>query len=72
VAEMVNRIREAIKQKGIKNTYVIRKTGLSKSAFYDIMNGNAIPSLLNARLIADAIEVPLTELFPEQIEEGVS
>ncbi|MEG0772872.1 helix-turn-helix transcriptional regulator [Clostridium sp.] len=62
---MNNNIRQVIKEKGLKITHVITKTGLSKSSFYEIMNGNSMPSLENARIIANTIEVPLSELFPE-------
>lgn len=61
---MNNKIREIINSKGLKIVYVIEKTGLSKSYFYDIMNGKSIPSLINAAKIAEVLEVPLTELFP--------
>lgn len=61
---MNNKIREIISSKGLKIVYVIEKTGLSKSYFYDIMNGKSIPSLINAAKIAEVLEVPLTELFP--------
>jgi len=62
---MNNKIKETIQKKGMKTTYVIEKVGLSTSSFYEIMNGNAVPSLMNARKIADVLEVPLDKLFPE-------
>lgn len=62
---MNNRIKEIIQNKGMKTTYVIEKVGLSTSSFYEIMNGKAVPSLMNARKIADVLEVPLDKLFPE-------
>ena len=46
--------------------FVVEKVGLSTSSFYEIMNGKAVPSLRNARKIADALEVSLDELFPEE------
>lgn len=61
---MNNKIREIINNKGLKITYVIEKTGISKSHFYDIMNGKAVPSLTNAAKISEVLKVPLTELFP--------
>lgn len=62
---MNNRIKEIIQSKGMKTTYVIEKVGLSTSSFYEIMNGKAVPSLMNARKIADVLEISLSELFPE-------
>jgi len=62
-----NKIKECIDRKGLKTSFVLYKTGVSKSYFYDVMKGKTIPSLMNARKIADAIGVPLDELFPENI-----
>jgi len=64
---MSNKIRQAIKEKGLTISSVIAKSGLAKSSFYEIMNGNSIPSLENARNISKAIGVPLDELFPDKI-----
>lgn len=63
---MSNKIRQAIKEKGLKISYVIAETGLAKSSFYEVMNGKSIPSLENARTISRIIGVPLDELFPEE------
>jgi putative transcriptional regulator len=62
---MNNKIKEIIQNRGMKTIYVIEKVGLSTSSFYEIMNGRAVPSLMNARKIADVLEIPLDELFPE-------
>jgi len=62
---MNNKIKETIQKRGMKTTYVIEKVGVSTSSFYEIMNGKAVPSLMNARKIADVLEVPLDKLFPE-------
>jgi len=66
-----NNIRQAIEERGMKISFVIDKTGLAKSYFYDVMNGKSVPSLSNARKIADVLGVRLSELFPED-EEQVS
>mgnify|MGYP000984403905 CR=1 FL=1 len=68
---MQNNIRQAIEERGMKISFVIDKTGLAKSYFYDVMNGKSVPSLSNARKIADVLGVRLSELFPED-EEQVS
>lgn len=67
---MQNEIRAIIKKKGYKIVSVIKNTGLAKSSFYEIMNGNSIPSLENARKISEVLKVPLDELFPEDFNEG--
>lgn len=63
---MNNRIRQIIEKKGLKISHVISESGLAKSYFYDVMNGKSIPSLANARKIAEVIGVPLDELFPNE------
>lgn len=67
--KMSNKIRQAIEEKGLKISHVISETGLAKSSFYEVMNGNSIPSLENARTISRVIGVPLDELFPEGNKE---
>ncbi|WP_143314558.1 helix-turn-helix domain-containing protein [Clostridium sp. HBUAS56017] len=70
---MKNKIHEIIIENGLKVSYVIRKAGLAKSSFYEIMRGKAIPSLANARKISQALNKPLDEVFPNdnfKIEGG--
>ncbi len=61
---MENKIRDVIEAKSIKISDVIRKTGLSKSYFYDVLANNSVPSLVNARKIANALQVDIEDLFP--------
>lgn len=61
---MKNQIQKIIKENGLKVSFVIEKAGLAKSSFYEIMNGNAIPSLANARKICEVLNKPLDEVFP--------
>ncbi|MBT9132083.1 MAG: hypothetical protein DDT33_00593 [Firmicutes bacterium] len=61
---MENKIRGVLEAKSIKVSDVIRKTGLSKSYFYDVLANNSMPSLVNARKIADALQVNIEDLFP--------
>ena len=61
---MKNNIKKIIEDKGIKTSYVIRKCGVSRSSFYEIMNGKSVPSLLNARKIALALGETLEDVFP--------
>jgi transcriptional regulator with XRE-family HTH domain len=64
VKKMENNIRQAIKNKNLKISEVIEQTGLSKSYFYDVLNGKSVPTLTNAIKISKVIGVPLEELFP--------
>lgn len=61
---MLNNIRKIISDKRLKVTDVITQTELSKSYFYDVMNGESIPTLKVARRIAEVIKEPLDEVFP--------
>ncbi|MBY6881928.1 XRE family transcriptional regulator [Clostridium botulinum] len=63
---MSNKIKQVIQEKGLKISYIITTTGLAKSSFYEIMNGNSIPGLKNARAISRAVGVSLDELFPDE------
>ena len=55
-----------LEKNGLKITFVIEKTGISKSHFYEIMNGRAIPSLKNAIKISEVLKVSLKEIFPNE------
>ena len=61
---MENKIRQEIDERGLKISFILRKTDLSKSYFYDVMKGKTVPSLIKARKIAETIGVSLEELFP--------
>ncbi|KMT21569.1 helix-turn-helix transcriptional regulator [Clostridium cylindrosporum] len=61
---MENNIKKTINEKGIKTSYVIEKSGISRSSFYEIMNGNSVPSLINARKIAVSLGVSVDDIFP--------
>lgn len=61
---MQNNIKNIIESKGLKTVFVIENSGLSKSAFYDIMNGKTVPSLINARKISVVLGQALEYVFP--------
>lgn len=62
---MENKVLEIIKKLGLKTSFVINKSGLSKSAFYSIAKGDSVPSLHNARKISKVLNCPLDEVFPD-------
>lgn len=62
---MKNNIKEIIKRKGLKTSDVISNSGIVKSYFYDVMNGNSVPTLTVANQIALALDEDIKELFPE-------
>lgn len=67
---MLNNIRKIITSKGLKITDVINQTELSKSYFYDVMNGDSVPTLTVARKIAEVINEPLDKVFPNDDLKG--
>ena len=63
---MKNKIREVAKSKNIKISQLIKDTGVSKSYLYDLMSGHSVPSVINARKIADVLNAEIEELSPRQ------
>lgn len=63
---MDNKIKQMIREKGLKTTFVIDKVKMSTSSFYEIMNGKAVPSLKNARKIASVLGTTIDKIFPEE------
>lgn len=61
---MLNNIKKIITDKGLKITEIINQSELSKSYFYDVMNGTSIPTLKVARKIAEVIGESLDTVFP--------
>ncbi|WP_443660102.1 helix-turn-helix transcriptional regulator [Clostridium algidicarnis] len=65
---MINNIRKIIETRDLKVTDLVNETKISKSYFYDVMNGESIPTLSIARKISGAIGYPLDEVFPDEKE----
>ena len=61
-----NKIKEIANSKGIKIKTILESTGLSKSFFYDVVNGNCSISLENAKKIGGVLGVSLDEMFPDE------
>lgn len=62
---MKNNIKKIIEAKGLKIGYVIDKVGISRSAFYSIMNGESIPKLPTVRKICSVLqEDSIEDVFP--------
>ncbi len=47
---------------------LIRETGLSKSYIYSVLANNSVPSLVNARKIAYALNVDIEDIFPSNLD----
>ena len=60
------RIREVIKEHGLKASELAAKIGMSESGLNQHINGN--PSVKTLERIADALGVSITELFEKRPE----
>lgn len=67
---MVLRIKEILKQRGVTQKGLAEKIGVSVISISRIAKGEQNPSLDTLQKIADALSVPLSELFAER-ETGV-
>lgn len=63
------RIKEVIKEKGMTITELADKMGINRVNLSNMVNGNPTVETLNK--IADALSVPVTELF-EQPKSGTT
>lgn len=53
------------KKQGRSISEIINKSGVSRTAFYDIMNGKQIPKLDTANKIATVLGVTIYDIFPD-------
>ncbi|NMA49762.1 MAG: helix-turn-helix transcriptional regulator [Tissierellia bacterium] len=65
----MNKIKELAKEQDIKISEVIRKTGLSKSYVYDVINGKSTPTIGVAQKISKALNANLTDVFPDTLDQ---
>lgn len=57
------RIKEVLKEQGVTNIFLADKVGITRPNMSNIVNGKTKPSLETLEKIADALNVPITELF---------
>lgn len=61
---MDNKIKAIIDKSPKQINTIIKETGIGKTSFYAIMNGTQIPKITTAKKIAEALEKPISEVFP--------
>ena len=61
---MQNNIKQVIKEKGIKQTYICEKLGINESVLSLIINGKRKPSQDRIKSLAKALNTPIRVLFP--------
>jgi transcriptional regulator with XRE-family HTH domain len=62
---MSNRLKEILRKKDISALELSRRTGIGASVIYNISNGKIIPYTGWKEKIANVLELPVTEIFPE-------
>jgi transcriptional regulator with XRE-family HTH domain len=66
------RIKEVLREQKTTATSLADKIGIAQPSMSNIVNGNATPSLERLEQIADALNVPITELFETPAGDVVS
>lgn len=66
---MKARIKEIMQEKGVSSVLLAEKIGVSKVTVSNLINNKTMPSLKTMEDIANALEVPMWQLFasPEEI-----
>lgn len=68
----MNRIKEELKNKGIKQKWLSEKLGKSLNVVNDYCNNRRQPSLEVLFRIADILEVNVKDLISESIEHSIN
>ena len=66
----MNKIREIADVRNIKISEIVRKTNLSKSFVYDVINEKSYPTIPAGKKIAEALGVTLNDVFPVEPNNG--
>lgn len=70
---MNNKIKDLVlklNEQGITTTEIINNSGIGRTQFYAVLNGDSIPKLTTAIAICKALGADIKEVFPV-IEEGI-
>ena len=65
---MDNKIKDIIanlNKEGISTTEIIQNSGVGRTQFYSILNGESVPRLTTAISICKAIKTDIREVFPD-------
>jgi len=65
--EMETKLKKIHKEKGIKQSFVAEKAGLTEGAYSLIVRGESLPSLPSAIKIARVLDTTVENLWGEQI-----
>ena len=62
---MNNRIKEILREKGIKQTYICKELGINESVLSLIINNKRKPSQERLKALAKILNVSIKDLYPE-------
>jgi len=62
------RVKELLKEKGITGRDFAAKLGMTEVGFYKMLSETGNPPLKRLQLIAEVLEVDISELFEKKIE----
>lgn len=60
---VVENISKVIKRKGLIQKVVAERSGFTQQSFCDILNGRRILKISETKKIADALQIPIDDLF---------
>ena len=63
-------IKNARQKRGLSQGDLEKRTGLMRCYISRVENGHTVPSIETLSRIAQALELPLTELLPEEVAPG--
>ena len=66
------RIKELLKAKGLTSVWLASQIGITQPNMSNIVSGKSKPSLDTLERIANALDVPITELFEQPATDEVS
>ena len=64
------RIKEEMKKRGMSQNKLAKAAQISQSGLSSILNGDSSPKENTIRAIADALNIPLSELMEDQVVNG--
>ncbi|CAG9884413.1 helix-turn-helix domain-containing protein [Bacteroides ovatus] len=67
---MKTRIKEIMQEKGISSVVLAEKIGVSKVTVSNLINDKTMPSLKTMEDVANALDVPMWQLFASPDEVG--
>ncbi len=68
----MNRLKEVIKSKGLKNTYICEKMGLHPSILSGYIKGTRIPNQTRLKQLSRILNTSVEKLYPEAVKRRIT